>query len=156
MKKFSDRLKHARRLRQLSQENLAHISGLSQSAVASYENGLRQSSRSIRKLAIALQVNLDWFETGVGPMELEAYPSGPAAWRPGLMEPGGERAAAPWPFRAVAHARYQALSARDKLLLEQLVRTFIDACHPPPASPRRRAASVDPPRPPSRGWRRGP
>ncbi|WP_406940399.1 helix-turn-helix domain-containing protein, partial [Bordetella pertussis] len=113
MKKFSDRLKHARRLRQLSQENLAHISGLSQSAVASYENGLRQSSRSIRKLAIALQVNLDWFETGVGPMELEAYPSGPAAWRPGLMEPGGERAAAPWPFRAVAHARYQALSARD-------------------------------------------
>ncbi|WP_261006937.1 helix-turn-helix domain-containing protein, partial [Bordetella pertussis] len=65
MKKFSDRLKHARRLRQLSQENLAHISGLSQSAVASYENGLRQSSRSIRKLAIALQVNLDWFETGV-------------------------------------------------------------------------------------------
>ncbi|WP_262356945.1 helix-turn-helix domain-containing protein, partial [Bordetella pertussis] len=99
MKKFSDRLKHARRLRQLSQENLAHISGLSQSAVASYENGLRQSSRSIRKLAIALQVNLDWFETGVGPMELEAYPSGPAAWRPGLMEPGGERAihAAPLP-----------------------------------------------------------
>ncbi|WP_313959547.1 helix-turn-helix domain-containing protein, partial [Bordetella pertussis] len=132
MKKFSDRLKHARRLRQLSQENLAHISGLSQSAVASYENGLRQSSRSIRKLAIALQVNLDWFETGVGPMELEAYPSGPAAWRPGLMEPGGERAAAPWPFRAVAHAR--------------------DTCRPPPASPRRRAASVDPPRPPSRGW----
>lgn len=86
MKKFSDRLKHARRLRQLSQENLAHISGLSQSAVASYENGLRQSSRSIRKLAIALQVNLDWLETGAGPMELEAYPSGPAAWRPGLME----------------------------------------------------------------------
>lgn len=71
MKKFSDRLKHARRLRQLSQENLAHISGLSQSAVASYENGLRQSSRSIRKLAIALQVNLDWLETGAGPMELE-------------------------------------------------------------------------------------
>ncbi|WP_208617565.1 helix-turn-helix domain-containing protein [Bordetella genomosp. 6] len=134
MKKFSDRLKHARRLRQLSQENLAHISGLSQSAVASYENGLRQSSRSMRKLASALQVNLDWLETGVGPMELDAYPSGQAARRPGLMEPDGERATAarpapPWPFRAVAHSRYQALSARDKLLLEQLVRTFIDACH---------------------------
>ncbi|WP_262357126.1 helix-turn-helix domain-containing protein, partial [Bordetella pertussis] len=112
MKKFSDRLKHARRLRQLSQENLAHISGLSQSAVASYENGLRQSSRSIRKLAIALQVNLDWFETGVGPMELEAYPSGPAAWRPGLMEPGGERAAAPWPFRMPPPSRKPAAPRR--------------------------------------------
>ncbi|WP_262335009.1 helix-turn-helix domain-containing protein, partial [Bordetella pertussis] len=122
MKKFSDRLKHARRLRQLSQENLAHISGLSQSAVASYENGLRQSSRSIRKLAIALQVNLDWFETGVGPMELEAYPSGPAAWRPGLMEPGGERAAAPWPFRAVAHAA------------PHRARAFISARYMPPPS----------------------
>ncbi|ETH49627.1 hypothetical protein L550_0555 [Bordetella pertussis H973] len=31
-----------------------------------------------------------------------------------------------------------------------------DTCRPPPASPRRRAASVDPPRPPSRGWRRWP
>lgn len=140
MKTFSDRLKHARALRSLTQQDLARASGLSQSAVASYENGQRQSSRSVRKLAAALQVNLDWLETGKGSMEsLADYSASPAGGAYYLMEPGsGEappRALPPWPFTTIARAQYEALAARDKRLLEQMLRSF---CRSLPCRIRRR------------------
>jgi len=144
VKTFSDRLKHARALRSLTQQDLARASGLSQSAVASYENGQRQSSRSVRKLAAALQVNLDWLETGKGSMEsLADYSASPAGGAYYLMEPGsGEappRALPPWPFTTIARAQYEALAARDKRLLEQMLRSFVEACHAEYADGRGRA-----------------
>ena len=75
VKTFSDRLKHARLLRGHTQKTLARLTRLSQSAIGSYESGLRHSSRSLRKLAQVLKVELEWLETGKGPMELpmESY-----------------------------------------------------------------------------------
>ena len=70
VKTFSDRLKHARLLRGYTQEELARLARISQSAIGSYESSLRQSSRSARKLAQVLKVELEWLETGKGSMEL--------------------------------------------------------------------------------------
>ncbi|AZY47923.1 helix-turn-helix domain-containing protein [Bordetella avium] len=130
MKTFSDRLRQARVLRGYTQQDLARICGLSQSAIGSYETGQRLSSRSIRRLALALNVSLDWLEMGQGPM-------GPAA---SLMEPPPTREGCetPWPFRSVAPEHVEALSQRDLLLLENTIRSFIEACQAEPAGPQNR------------------
>jgi transcriptional regulator with XRE-family HTH domain len=70
VKTFSDRLKHARLLRGHTQKALARLVRISQSAIGSYESGLRHSSRSARKLAQVLKIEVEWLETGKGPMEL--------------------------------------------------------------------------------------
>lgn len=120
----------------MTQQRLARASGVSQSAIASYENADRESSRSLRKLAAALRVEPEWLETGRGPMELPGGSLEPqeSTSRPGPMDAatGGKAkgvAAAPWPFATVPPARYDSLNARDKRQLENLVRLFIDACH---------------------------
>src|SRR3546814_8331452 len=55
VKTFATRLLRARHARGLSQKALARATGLSQSAIASYENGTRKSAKGIFKLAEALQ-----------------------------------------------------------------------------------------------------
>ncbi|ETH49614.1 hypothetical protein L550_0558 [Bordetella pertussis H973] len=89
-------------------------------------------------------MNLDWLETGKGSMEsLADYSASPAGGAYYLMEPGsGEappRALPPWPFTTIARAQYEALAARDKRLLEQMLRSFVEACHAEYADGRGRA-----------------
>lgn len=128
MKTFSDRLRQARVLRGYTQQDLARICGLSQSAIGSYETGQRLSSRSIRRLALALNVSLDWLEMGQGPM-------GPAA---SLMEPPPTREGCetPWPFRSVAPEHVEALSQRDLLLLETPYAVLSRHVRPNPPAPK--------------------
>ncbi|OZI62613.1 helix-turn-helix domain-containing protein [Bordetella genomosp. 11] len=137
MKKFSDRLRHARSLRGYTQAEVARLAGLSQSAVASYESGERKSSRALFKLAAALGVEAQWLDTGKGPMERPAdvYANPTGGQRYALMEDGAHgmfgdaRKDADWPFQHIPRGRYETLTARDKRHLENMVAAFIEACH---------------------------
>ncbi len=135
MKTFSDRLKYVRQLRGLTQQQLARIVVVSQSAIGSYESGQRRSTRALFKLAAALNVEAIWLNSGKGPME---------SWRSadyGVQEPAatldlpgrqlGRRRAAPigWPFANIEPARYEGLLSQDKRMLEKLAHAFIESCY---------------------------
>ncbi|MBO1112272.1 helix-turn-helix domain-containing protein [Bordetella petrii] len=130
MKTFSDRLKHARLLRHHTQKSLARACGLSQSTMSGYESGLRRSSRSLRKIAQVLRVELDWLDTGKGPMEKrDAYSLPDTADTHTLMEPGsagGKAPPAPWPFPSVPPAQINALTASDRREVDKLLRMLVD------------------------------
>jgi transcriptional regulator with XRE-family HTH domain len=137
VKTFSDRLRRVRVLRGYTQAELARLAGLSQSAVASYESGERQSSRGLFKLAATLGVEAQWLDTGKGPMERAAdgYGNTPASSRYAVMEDttqggfGEARKSGEWPFANIPRSRYDGLTARDKRHLETMVGVFVDACH---------------------------
>lgn len=133
MKTFSDRLKQVRLLRGHTQKTLARLTRISQSAIASYESGLRHSSRSVRKLAQILKIEPEWLETGKGPMELpmEGYdlsdtipPVGVAETMPRLAK--RVRPQAPWPYPNIAPSQFDGLSPEDRAMLEALTQTFIE------------------------------
>ncbi|MEN4920010.1 helix-turn-helix transcriptional regulator [Achromobacter spanius] len=133
MKTFSDRLKHARLLRGHTQKTLARLVRISQSAIGSYESGLRHSSRSARKLAQVLKVEVEWLETGKGPMELpmDGYDLSNTMPVSGVAEstprPGGRaRPMAPWPFPNISPSQFDSLTSEDRVMLEALTQTFIE------------------------------
>jgi transcriptional regulator with XRE-family HTH domain len=130
-------LRHVRQLRGYTQLELARLSGLSQSAIGSYESGERKSSRALLKLAAILGVEAQWLDTGKGPMEKTADSYG--AVGPGadhmIMEAGlpphpskARAVRGEWPFPAIPPSRYESLTTRDKRQLENIVASFIDAC----------------------------
>ena len=122
MKTFSDRLRYARRERKLTQKELARACGLSQSAIASYENDHRHTSRSLRKLAAILRIEMEWLETGKGPMEPPAHPAT-------LREPHAQlktaKSSNDWPFRQLTRAQYEALSPQQKIMLEDILGALV-------------------------------
>jgi transcriptional regulator with XRE-family HTH domain len=133
VKTFSDRLKQTRLLRGHTQKTLARLARISQSAIASYESGLRHSSRSVRKLAQILKVEPEWLETGKGPMELpmEGYdlsdtlaPAGVAETMP--RPPKRRRPQAPWPYLSISPSQFDSLSADERAILEALTLAFIE------------------------------
>lgn len=133
MKTFSDRLKHARLLRGHTQKALAHLARLSQSAIGSYETGLRHSSRSARKLAQVLKVEAEWLETGKGPMELPmgGYDLSDTLPATGVAEspprPSGRpRPMAPWPYPNISPAQFESLTADERIVLEAMTLAFIE------------------------------
>jgi transcriptional regulator with XRE-family HTH domain len=67
---IGERIKQARKKRNLTQFELAGIMGYNHStAIASWENSKRNPSiPTIRKLAQALEINIDWLKTGEGEM----------------------------------------------------------------------------------------
>jgi len=117
-----------------TQKALARASGVSQSAIASYERGLRRSSRSLRSLAKALQVELEWLETGKGPMEPP-----PGAYRldasPSQAHTLNEGAGA-WPF-SVEPGKLGALNAEQLRTLDAMISTYVETCLRPGARPER-------------------
>jgi transcriptional regulator with XRE-family HTH domain len=135
VKTFSDRLKYARQLRGLTQQQLARMVGVSQSAIGSYESGQRRSTRALFKLAAALNVEAIWLNSGKGPME--AWESDdyrlrePAATLGSPDRHSGRSRPAPacWPFPNIEPTRYEGLVIQDKRTLEKLAYTFIEACH---------------------------
>jgi transcriptional regulator with XRE-family HTH domain len=133
VKTFSDRLKHARLLRGHTQKALARLGRISQSAIGSYESGLRHSSRSARKLAQVLKVEVEWLETGKGPMELpvEGYDLSNTLPTPGVAEPvprpgARPRPLAPWPFPNISPSQFESLTADDRLVLESITLAYIE------------------------------
>lgn len=63
---YSERLKHARKLRGMTQHDLEERSGVSQQAISHIESGKRGPSALTFELARALAVNPDWLGTGRG------------------------------------------------------------------------------------------
>nr|WP_242697940.1 helix-turn-helix transcriptional regulator [Bordetella holmesii] len=75
-------MREARVLRGYTQQALARVAGLSQSAIASYESDRRHSSRASRRLARALQVQRDWLETGKAHATSKRHPNCMSPGRP--------------------------------------------------------------------------
>lgn len=118
------------------------MSGLSQSAVASYETGERRSTRALLKLATVLKVEPQWLDTGKGAMERPADGYSPAASSsryftidhgPGAvaqkpLPADSRKTAGEWPFQGITRNRYETLTVRDKRHAEHILAAFIEAC----------------------------
>jgi transcriptional regulator with XRE-family HTH domain len=65
------RLRHARKLRGLTQQALAKLSGVKQTTISDLETGESKSpvGTNLVSLAQSLQVNPDWLATGKGDMQ---------------------------------------------------------------------------------------
>lgn len=70
---LSERLKHARKTKGLSQAELGKAAGVSQSAIAAIESERNKGSTHIATLAAILDVNPMWLETGKGEKEIAVY-----------------------------------------------------------------------------------
>ncbi|MBV6272484.1 helix-turn-helix domain-containing protein [Alcaligenaceae bacterium CGII-47] len=114
---FALRLLQARRARGMSQAALARTSGVSQSAIASYESGTRKTAKGIFDLAHALQVDPTWLSMGAGGME----PGTPATNVMDIREPRQEA----WPFTTILAQDYWSLSAAERAIVESTVRAMI-------------------------------
>lgn len=113
MNTFAQRLRYTRNQRGYTQEKLALLSGLSQSAIASYESGLRQHTRNLLCLAKVLNVNPLWLEQGIGPMAL-------------AVQETNKNYSPYWPFTRVSLDEFNALTAQEQQLIENVMVSFID------------------------------
>jgi transcriptional regulator with XRE-family HTH domain len=117
---FAERLLYARRLRGLTQAELAKAARVSQGAIGNYERGLRRSAKSIFKIATALRVNALWLDQGVGAMEpdlaspavLTSYP---------LADGRPQQHLSVWPFQDISPEEYWTLPRRDRTTVERTV-----------------------------------
>ncbi len=126
VKQFSDRLRHARQLRGLSQAALARACGLSQGAIANYESKSRRSAKEIFRLAEVLNVNALWLAMGTGPMTTDSATTQPKQSTSSLGESDlRENVAHGWPFRKVAPEEFWRLSGKDRALIEDTVASLI-------------------------------
>jgi len=66
---LKDRIKQARKLSTLSQDEVAKAVGITQSAYSQIEGGKSASTSFIAQLARVLKVNAEWLATGEGEME---------------------------------------------------------------------------------------
>jgi transcriptional regulator with XRE-family HTH domain len=123
VKHFSERLRHARQHRGLSQAGLARLCGLSQSAISNYENGTRRDAREILDLARALNVSVLWLRKGVGKMEFtdDTYL---------LSEPLDGPPIVSWPFRLFSVDEVVALAESERDLLDRTMRHLLDGMKP--------------------------
>jgi transcriptional regulator with XRE-family HTH domain len=132
---FADRLRHARRLRGLSQVQLAKACGLSQGAIANYESKTRQSAKGIFQLAQALQVSAAWLSMGTGPMEIPDAPMGSQATYPVLETPVRHSTRQSWPFTNVSADEYWSLSVEERSIIENTLASLIRSLRHKPAGP---------------------
>ena len=69
MNTLGERLRHARKLRGLTQQQLASRSKVKQGTISQIERGDQQQTSYGISLAIALDILPEWLATGDGPME---------------------------------------------------------------------------------------
>ena len=76
MRDTSMRLRHARKMRGLTQVELARLSGLKQASLSDLERGESKSFRgsTLMSLAKSLNVSPEWLSHGKGPMERRDVP----------------------------------------------------------------------------------
>lgn len=119
MKHFSERLRHARQYRSLSQADLARLCGLSQSAISNYENGTRRDAREILELAKALNVSALWLRKGTGKMEFtdDSYTLSDPLEGPPIVS---------WPFHLFSVNEVVALADSERDLLDRTIRHLLD------------------------------
>lgn len=89
MDKLASRLKYARKMREMTQEELAHASGVKQSVISKIETGSNTSPMSIFDLAKALNVRSEWLFAGPPAKMLESDNIPPASYvvNLGITEP---------------------------------------------------------------------
>lgn len=130
MENFSDRLRHARKQRNLTQAALARASGLSQRTISSYETGMRKSTTVLIQLAQALEVSPAWLTTGVGPMEAASDPNMPVELSQRKLQDVQLRAiSVTWPFKSIRASDYWSLPEAQRRIIEQTVAAMITALH---------------------------
>ena len=111
METFAKRLRKARLLRGLSQDALARLCGVSQSAISSYENGTRLAPKKLLTLAHILEVDIYWLSRGQGqPTPIPADPAAPC-----------------WPFTSIDPQQFWSLRDKDRLIVERAVSALIDS-----------------------------
>lgn len=77
------RLRHARKLRGLTQQELAKASGVKQASISEVETGESKSpvGTNLIKLALSLNVSPEWLASGKGQMQAADSPLSPEAVR---------------------------------------------------------------------------
>jgi len=121
---FAERLRHIRAQRGMSQAALARACGLSQSAIANYENGSRKSAKDVFRLAEALNVNPMWLALGEGPVEALSSVKSPV-YR--LTDAAPAHRLAPWPFADTPPEVYWSLSDGERAVVETTLSSLIES-----------------------------
>lgn len=116
---LSERLKYARKLRDLTQKQLAQAAKISQGAISNYETRLRSSPRHLLKLAAALKVSPLWLAEGVGPIETQ-----PLALLTLQDNSLANQTATTWPFDRISAADVLSLSAEQRRMIEDVILTW--------------------------------
>lgn len=75
MNTLAARLQQARKLRGISQAELAKGAGISQPSIANIENGLNIRSRALPEIAAYLRISYQWLKSGVGDLNETSSPS---------------------------------------------------------------------------------
>jgi len=65
---LAERIKTARLYAELSQEDLAELTGLKQPTISGLESGRYLGSRFLYKIAVACKVSIGWLDSESGPM----------------------------------------------------------------------------------------
>jgi SOS-response transcriptional repressor LexA len=71
---IAERLKAAREIAGLTQEQVAAAAGISQGTVANIESGIRKAPRELMAIARSVNVHPEWLKSGRGPRELVDLP----------------------------------------------------------------------------------
>jgi Predicted transcriptional regulators len=118
---FGDRLRHARKLRGLSQAELARACGISQGAIGNYETDSRRNAKDIFRLADVLGVEAAWLAMGTGPMHRRHRPSNTVAEDPAKQDPPL------WPFPDIDPDRIWALTSDQRDVLSEALAGILKA-----------------------------
>lgn len=68
---IAERLKDAREVADLTQEQLAAKAGVSQGTIANVESGMRKNPRELMAIAKAAKVSAEWLKSGKGPRAID-------------------------------------------------------------------------------------
>lgn len=128
MDTFANRLRYARKQRQLSQNALARACNLSQGAISSYETGERKSAKEIFKLAQVLRVSPSWLSLGVGPMDLPTQTAFPTVASAKLQD-ANPPASPYWPFQELSENDYWALTEKQRRMIDHVAAAMVRSMH---------------------------
>lgn len=131
METQGQRLKHFRKLRGLSQIELARISGVGQSAISELENDKPKDIFGLIEIAVALRVNVYFLKYGVGSPTGKEVP--PELYTSPLKthEPGPAAPYTSWPFRGITPSQWGSLDPLEREHVEMSARIFLRRQHTP-------------------------
>lgn len=125
MSTFAERVRLAMEEAGHTQSSLARALGLTRASISFWLNGQTKeiSGDNLLKAASALNVSPVWLAAGRGPKR-----DGSPGLFPEPVVPEMERSSEiGWPFK-VSRADYDQLTERDRLILDDLIRSFVASC----------------------------